>query len=387
MGQTTGYTIHIGGMKFPVTIEKVKVSTLKIDLRNPRMHSELGLKAHNGEVTAKEVADAIWSQNDTKQLFHQILADGGLIEPLFVRPNNVIAEGSRRRVVLDKILNDDEVAELHGITDEMRKQFEVIDIFRIPAEATEKDILTMLLDWHVSAKKAWSKPDQTEILLRLYEGGMDVNELARRTRQSPTTIRNRLGAYDLLKKFRERNPNNSNPTEQSHILNHYRLVQANTVLREWISADDANFDLFTSWVKDGKIEEGKDTRDRLPKIVEDPKALAALTNEELTVKETFEDFSKEKKRLFDIVSECARALRSASYREVTTFTSNKPKQRKLKKLQAAIAAFMENVEESEQLGSQRVPPRRRAVANDVIADGNHRTRVVKRILDDDEVAE
>jgi hypothetical protein len=346
----TGYTIHIGGKKFPVTVERVKVSTLKIDLKNPRLHSELGLKSRNGAVTAKEVTDAIWAQNDTKQLFQQILHDGGLIEPLFVRQNDVTAEGNRRLVVLNKILNDDEVAEQNGVTDEIREQFEFIDIFRIPKDATEKDILSMLLDWHVSSKKEWSKPDQTEILHRLHEGGMDVNELARRTRQSPTTIRNRLGAYDLLKNFRDRNPS-SKPVEQSNMLNHFRLVQANSVLRNWVNADDANFDLFSSWVKAGKIEEGKDTRDRLPKLVEDPKALAALTNdEELTVKEAFEDFNKDKKRLFDIVSECARALQNASYREVTTFATNKPKQRKLRKLESAIATFLANVEE----GGQRV---------------------------------
>jgi hypothetical protein len=341
-----GYTIHIGGKQFPVTVERVKVSTLKIDLRNPRLHSELGLKARNGEVTAKEVADAIWAQNDTKQLFQQILHDGGLIEPLFVRPNNVIAEGNRRKVCLEKILNDDAVAKQNNITEEKREKFEYLDILRIPAEATDKDVLCMLLDWHVSAKKEWSKPDQTEILLRLHEGGMDVNELARRTRQSTTTIRNRLGAYDLLKKFREKQPKSST-TEQSHVLNHFRLVQANSVLRAWVNADDTNFDLFTSWVKKGKIEEGKDTRDRLPKIVDDPKALAALTNDdELTVKEAFEDFNKDKKRLFDTVGECARALRSASYREVTTFATNKPKQRRLRKLETAIAAFLANVEEA-----------------------------------------
>src|SRR5947207_188611 len=38
------YTIHIGGKQFPVAVERVKVSTLKIDLKNPRLHSELGLK-------------------------------------------------------------------------------------------------------------------------------------------------------------------------------------------------------------------------------------------------------------------------------------------------------------------------------------------------------
>jgi hypothetical protein len=352
----SGYTIHIGGKQFPVTVERVKVGTLKIDLRNPRLHSELGLRARNGEVTAKEVADAIWAQNDTKQLFQQILHDGGLIEPLFVRPNDIIAEGNRRKVCLDKILGDDDVAQQNGITEETREKFEQIDILRIPSDATDKDVLCMLLDWHVSAKKEWSKPDQTEILLRLHEGGMDVNELARRTRQSATTIRNRLGAYDLLKKFRDRNQNSST-TEQSHILNHFRLVQANSVLRSWINSDDVNFDVFTSWVKKGKIEEGKDTRDRLPKLVEDPKAMTALTNDdELTVKEAYEDFNKDKKRLFDIVGECARALRNASYREVTTFTSNKPKQRRLHKLEAAIAAFRASVEEA----GERVPARARA---------------------------
>jgi hypothetical protein len=340
------YTIHIGGKEFPVTIERVKVSTLKIDLKNPRLHSELGLKASNGGVTTKQVVKAIWEQNDTKELFNQILIDGGLIEPLFVRQNDVIAEGNRRWVCIDKILHDEDVAELNSITDEQRKQFESIDIFRIPADATEKDILTMLLDWHVSAKKAWSKPDQTEILWRLRQGGMDDEELSRRTRQPPGSIRNRLAAYELLQRFREKSPQ-STPALQSNLLTHYRQLTGNKVLREWIAQDDGNFDLFNSWVRLNKIEEPKDTRDRLPKIVEDPKALAALVgDDDVKVKEVFIDFSKGSRLLFDLVAECSRALQNAPYREVTNFSTNKAKERKLRKLEMAIAAFRANVDEA-----------------------------------------
>src|SRR5262249_19238254 len=155
----------------PIRVERVEVASLKLDLKNPRLHAELGFKVR-ANLTAKEVAARIWEQNDTKQLFQQILHDGGLIEPPFVKPDNTIAERNRRKVCLDKILFDDELAEQNGVTEEVRKQFEYVYVYRLPESAADLDILKLLLDWHVSSKKAWTKPDQTEILFRLHENGI-----------------------------------------------------------------------------------------------------------------------------------------------------------------------------------------------------------------------
>ena len=123
---TTGFDIMIGGKRLPIKDEIAQIDDLKLDVKNPRLHSELGLLARNGQVTEAEIEEKIWEQNDTKQLLQQILADGGLIEPPFVRSDNVVSEGNRRLVCLRKITRNDEVAETNHITPEVRDRKSVV---------------------------------------------------------------------------------------------------------------------------------------------------------------------------------------------------------------------------------------------------------------------
>ena len=225
----------------------------------------------------------------------------------------------------------------------MRKQFEYVYIYRLPANATDLDILKLLLDWHVSSKKAWTKPDQTEILFRLHENGIPVEELAQRTRETKEKMQNRLDSYRLLLRHRERSPN-STAKLQSNLLSHYREILNNDELRAWIKGDKRNQELFDMWVTKKRIRSAKDTRDMLPAILTDENGLAMLVEEEMTVKEAYHELGKAKKKtVFDSMVELATEMDEAPYKDIADYSTNAAKRRKLRRLERAISVLKERV--------------------------------------------
>jgi len=311
-------------------VEKGPVANLHLDLSNPRLHAELGFS--NG-VTEQQMEERIWQQADTKALYQQILGDGGLIEMPFVRPDDIVAEGNRRLVCLRKLLQSAEVP------DAIKANIRDIYFCRIPQAASDLDVKKLLLDWHVSTKKGWLKPDQMEVLWQLYQAGTTVDELARRTRENKDSMQNRLDAYDLLLKHRARIAAEGGtitaPKAQSNLLSHYRQIMRDETLRAWIESDEANHKTFDDLVANRQIKEVKDTRDRLPTILASPEGLELLTDDEMTVRNAYDRISSSGS-IFEEIEAWTLKLQTIPLRDVSDLATNRTKMRRLTNLETAI---------------------------------------------------
>src|SRR5438132_13312727 len=91
--------IHILRALGPRTLEqkRLPLDSLVLDPQNVRFRHV------NRSLSDREAEDILWKDSDTKVLYQEILAAGGLSEPIYVRPHEgkfLVKAGNRRVVCL-----------------------------------------------------------------------------------------------------------------------------------------------------------------------------------------------------------------------------------------------------------------------------------------------
>src|SRR3989442_1247402 len=96
--------ITLDGKRVVVRNQDIPVELLRLDPKNPRIANtvnlQFGPKAASLDLIIEEL---LWNDSDVRDLYRQVLVNGGLIERIIVRPSNVVAEGNCRLVVYRKL--------------------------------------------------------------------------------------------------------------------------------------------------------------------------------------------------------------------------------------------------------------------------------------------
>jgi hypothetical protein len=149
-------TVVIGGKEVKVESGKLDIFELKYYGDNPRINSLVSKLPQPASQTSIE--KEIWDLDSVHELFGQIKNNGGLIEPVLVKGNEVI-EGNCRlccyRQLYEKASDGD------------KGKWREIPVKILPQDLTEKEVFILLGTIHVNAKTPWDPFEKASYIYRM----------------------------------------------------------------------------------------------------------------------------------------------------------------------------------------------------------------------------
>jgi hypothetical protein len=325
--------ITLDGKRVVVRNQDIPVTQLRLDPKNPRIANtvnlQFGPKAASFDSVIEEL---LWNDSDVRDLYRQVLVNGGLIERIIVRPSNLVAEGNCRLVVYRK---------LHErFADDPRWQRVPARV--LPPEIPERDIALLLGQMHVMGKNAWTPFEKAGHVHKLHkEYVLTQEEIASRLKMSKSKVNQFIRAFEAMQEvFLKKYQGPGSVRKFSYFEELFKKPE----LREWATNDAANVRRFADWVGTEKLSQGMHVRD-LAKILESPEALAAFEQAGFAAarKVLEEDDPALSSPLFKRMVEMTELLQAARLDEIhrAGHGGNPRAQEIVQALQEALTRFME----------------------------------------------
>jgi len=256
--------ITLDGKKVVVRNEDIPIERLHLDSTNPRIANTVALQFNlKAEPFEDTLAGLLWSDPDVRDLYRQVLVNKGLIERIIVKPGYVVAEGNCRLIVYRKLReNYPNDSRWHRIPSRV-----------LPVEIAERDIALLLGQMHVMGKNQWSSFEKAGHVYKLHrEFVLTQDEIAARLRMSKSKVNQLVRAFETMRNvFLPKFPDPANVRKFSYFEELFKKPE----LRDWATNDPEAVGRFAEWVGTGRLSQGIHVRE-LPKILENPEALAAL---------------------------------------------------------------------------------------------------------------
>jgi len=250
--------------KIRAEIQKVPLSKLKLDPNNVRFrhHPPKALSDN-------EIAELIWKETDTKDLYREINTSRGLMEAPIVNSNYVVMEGNRRIVCLKKLSEKAHSEDQPGIPADF---WDTVECNVLPPQTPPKDIALMLSRYHVSGKKAWRALNQAAQVSELHnKHGLSYDDIHEYLSMSKPTIARMVTAFDATTEYGKKFTKDK---EWVGKFSYFYEVYKKPDLITWFEKN-GNRDKFMEWLGTEKLAHGADVRE-LPRIIQVPDALSAL---------------------------------------------------------------------------------------------------------------
>lgn len=270
-------TITIDSNNIKVEEQEMPQQNLLFDVNNPRVYSALRENG-NDNPTQQEIEAKMRSLEHVKELKQQIEQNGGIIEPLIVINRNdeyVVIEGNSR------------LAAYRILAEGNPSKWGRVRVNILPEDTSEDDIDTLLGTYHLTPKKDWSKYERAAYIYRMKQrDNAPDSTIAKKTGLSSGTVKKYLKIYEFMQK--------SNDTVQSH-WNSYEQFAANKDFDDYRHTYPEIDEVVSEQIKNGKIKQAKDIRDKLAKIAKaDGKApnkiMKAYINKEVDIYEAYTRF-------------------------------------------------------------------------------------------------
>ncbi len=252
-------TITVGKLSVEVTVAEVPVQQISFYRENPRIYTIL--RQHGRDVTQDVIEAELWALDSTKDLFHDIRTNGGLLEEILVKDSEVL-EGNSRLCAYRRLLKKAEDEE----DEKAVSRWSTIRAKILPPDLAEEVIFTILGILHVRGKAKWLPYEQAGYLHRQsVEFRKSDSQLAEQIGCSEADIKTAIKAFKMMEKGRVKDPN-----RHSYFVEFVKSRKMKDV-DEFLPRD---FDLeskFVEWVEDGVIPRAEHVR-HLPLILRDKKA-------------------------------------------------------------------------------------------------------------------
>ncbi len=250
--------------KIRAEIQRVPLSKLRLDPYNVRFRHH-----PTKSLSDTEIADLIWKEPDTKDLYREINTSRGLMEAPIVNSGYVVMEGNRRIVCLRKLSEKAHSEDQSGIPADF---WDIVECNVLPRETPPKDIALMLGRYHVSGKKAWRALNQAAHVSELHnKHGLSYDDIHEYLSMSKPTIVRMITAFDATTEYGKKFTSDKEWVGKfSYFYEMYKKPQ----LVAWLEKN-GNMDKFMDWLGTEKLAHGMDVRE-LPGIIEVPEALSAL---------------------------------------------------------------------------------------------------------------
>jgi hypothetical protein len=271
----TKSSITVGDMTIETMIHRISIDNLHYYSDNPRIFSIL--KQLSNQVTQEEIERKLWEQDSTKDLYQDIKRNGGLLEEIIVRGQEVLEGNSRlcayRYLRKHAIDADDE---------EAVKKWSFIRAKKIPDDITDETVFGILGILHIRGKAQWRPYEQASYLFRqLTAFSKKPTDLANQIGVKETEVENMIEAYKLMEGHKITDPNRF-----SYFVEFAKSRKLHDT-KEYLPTGVVLEDKFSEWVKENKIPRADAVRD-LPIILKDNSARKKFMGGQLTFEEALE---------------------------------------------------------------------------------------------------
>lgn len=248
----------------PTEYRRVPLDQVFLDPDNPRIQHAVRQKWNTGEIKQEDLQQLIWDRQSVSELFKSIRDNGGLIDPVHLRPNGKIIEGNCRTVCylrLRKTFKDD-------------PRWQSIPAIIIP-QISDRQVAILQGKHHVAGKTPWEAYEKAGHLhFMSTKLGMDEKAIAKTLGLTEGEVTRTLQSYRIM---------------NENLLPKLKGVDAGNVLQKWSFVEEfckrkelkeyrskpSNVDEFVSLIANGKLKRGVDVRS-LGSIVQNSGALTSL---------------------------------------------------------------------------------------------------------------
>lgn len=239
--------LTIGKTEYDVEEKELDQSELRFYEDNPRVYSIL--RSDGGTPTQEEIEIKLKSMDHVKQLRLSIEQNGGLIDPLIVvnRQNDyIVLEGNSR------------LAAYRMLSEKAPFKWCKVRCMVLPDSITDKDIFTLLGQYHLVGRKDWSKFEQAAYVYRQKQvSGLDNDILAKNVGLTTGTVNSYITTYTFMM-----NHNDLTPDRWSY----YEEYLKNRGIKKYRETSPKIDDTFVSQIKTGEIKQAMDVRTVLGEI-------------------------------------------------------------------------------------------------------------------------
>ncbi len=261
-----GGTLTIEGQEIPVEHRKIPLDDVRLDPSNPRIQHAVKQVHKNGNIGQDDLRKLILERPGVSELFKSIRDNGGLLDPIFVRPDGRIIEGNCRAASYMK---------LNGI-DKKDKRWQTIRAVSVP-NITDRQVAILQGQYHVAGKNKWLAYEKAGHLHTMKTRlGMDEKTIARTIGMHERDVIRDLKSYETMtEKLLPKLKGGAGLEKWSFVQEFYKIKE----LEEYRSKP-ANVDTFVKLVATKKLKRGADVR-KLAKILKHPSAFKVLKKQDV----------------------------------------------------------------------------------------------------------
>jgi len=242
-------SIRIRGSDVQTVTKYLDQKHLKFYVDNPRIYS---LVRSDGCVPDQdEILKQLLEHEHVRTLKEDIVANGGLIDPLIVRDgDSVVLEGNSRLAAYRFLASKDPL------------KWSMVKCTILPADIDEKLIFALLGQYHVKGKKDWAPYEKAGFLYRRHrDHKVDLSVIAEEVGITINEGKHLVAVYEFMIKH-----NDSDRERWSY----YDEFLKSAKIRK-VREDQSGFDDFVvDQIKKGEIPKAMDLRDKLPTICAGP---------------------------------------------------------------------------------------------------------------------
>jgi hypothetical protein len=256
-----GQTLIIESEAIPIEHRAMPLDDVRLDPSNPRIQHAVRRASKNGAISQEDLRNLILDRPGVPELFKSIRDNGGLHDPIFVRPDGRIIEGNCRAASYLK---------LRGIYPKDSRWQTIAAVF-VP-NISDRQVAILQGYYHVAGKNKWDAYEKIGHLHNMHTTlGMDEKAIARAVGMRESDVIRDLKAYETMtEKLLPKIKAGNGLEKWSYVQELYKRKD----LEEYRSKP-ANIEEFVSLVVTKKLKRGADVRN-LAKILKHPSAVKVL---------------------------------------------------------------------------------------------------------------
>lgn len=185
----------IKNKRIPVRLADLPQHELKYYLENPRLYTLV--RSGGKEPTQEEIEETLMGMEHVKELARSIQENGGLMDAIFVHEaSKVVLEGNSRLAAYRILARKDAV------------KWGFIRSKVLPATISEREIFTLLGQYHIIGKKDWAPFEQAAYLYRQnVENNVSISELSKEINLSKRLISHLISVVTFMNDHKEKDVN------------------------------------------------------------------------------------------------------------------------------------------------------------------------------------
>ena len=243
--KTIKNSITLCGGEVPYVFCYLSQMELRFYPENPRIYSVV--YTGDEEPSQDEIQESLEEREHVKELVQSIQANGGLIDPLWVRDRDFLVIEGNSRLAAYRILSRKDAVKWGNVKCNL-----------LPHDIDDKKIFSFLCQCHVVGRQDWAPYEQAGIIWRRYQHhGDSVEYMSKEMGISLIEVKRLIEVYSFMDRH--------NDTAVQHWSYYYEYLKSRKIQTQRELHPELDIVMARS-VKSGEILRAEDIRDKLTRI-------------------------------------------------------------------------------------------------------------------------